>query len=244
MIKGVQISKGNRKTWYGTREELEGEWLSPEQYKEQGLQPNTKGFLLYGKEKTYFVDYDTELGQAWSFYLQNEKPTTSFILEQKRIHWVEQSVLDLALLSHSTDPTEWSAEQIEEKWIKFLIKEGKKGKAERIHESVKTKLKEKYKEEDPKEIFKGAVEKGRPYVELKSIRLGGSTYRVPVEIPLKRQYGKVFKWLKEQGKGKTMVSRLSSEVLMILKGTGTVLAKRDELHKMADANREYAHYRW
>ena len=144
MIKGVQISLSNRKTWYGTQEEIEEEWLSPEDYKTLGFKPKTKGYILYGKEKTYFVELNTDLGRAWSFYLQNEKPTTSFILEQKRMHWVENYLMKEGsqVSKENQEQTEWSAEQIEEKWKKFLMKEGKKGKAERIHETVKTKLKE------------------------------------------------------------------------------------------------------
>lgn len=133
-------------------------------------------------------------------------------------------------------------------------KKRKKSVAERIHWSLlgvikQHKLRIKEIERDPQEIFCKAIEKARPYVEVKKVRKGGTTHKVPVEIPMKRQYFKVFTWLRlaaVKKKGQAIVHGLHSEITGILNNNANciTLQKRDELHQVAEKNREYAHYRW
>jgi small subunit ribosomal protein S7 len=143
---------------------------------------------------------------------------------------------------------------IEIKWVNCLIRKGKKSVAERIHWSLlgvikQQRLKVKDLEKDPQALFCKAIEKARPYVEVKKVRKGGTTHHVPVEIPINRQYFKVFTWLRTSAlkkKGQAIVHSLYAEITGILNNSNncSTLQKRDELHQLAEKNREYAHYRW
>lgn len=159
-------------------------------------------------------------------------------------------------------PLEWSSDSdayarnraygwVEKTWLGHMTRRGLRQKAERLHRQILSDLHGLYPNADPRVTFMKAVETARPYLEVKPIRLGGSTYRVPVEIPLERQYTLALRWLAENARGRvgkessTFTRAAVSEIQGILKGnpTGT-LQKRDELHKAAEANREFAHYRW
>ena len=130
-----------------------------------------------------------------------------------------------------------------------MIRKGKKSLAERVHLNTLALLKNKALKGIPRTAFYQAIEKARPSIEVKKIRKGGATHRVPVELSLKRQYFKVFEWLREaasQKKGHPIAVSLANEITAILKSTPTckTLQKRDELHQLAEKNREFAHYRW
>jgi small subunit ribosomal protein S7 len=109
-------------------------------------------------------------------------------------------------------------------------------------EYVKKKMKE-----DPLKVFEKAVENTRPALETKSRRVGGATYQVPVEVPLNRATSLAVRWLiryaRERG-GKSMMEKLSAEIIDAANHRGGAIKKKEDMHKMAEANRAFAHYRW
>src|SRR5690606_25487379 len=101
--------------------------------------------------------------------------------------------------------------------------------------------------EDPVEIFRQAMDNVRPAVEVKSRRVGGSTYQVPVEIRSDRRTALAMRWLITAARNRserTMRERLANELLEAANNRGAAVKKRDETHRMADANKAFAHYRW
>ena len=109
-----------------------------------------------------------------------------------------------------------------------------------------SKIKEKT-EEDPLKIFKKAVENVQPRVEVKSKRVGGANYQVPVEVTSARRNALAMRWLVSYARGrgeKTMVDRLAGEILDASQAKGNAVKKREDVHRMAEANRAFAHYRW
>ncbi len=133
-----------------------------------------------------------------------------------------------------------------QRFINTVMRKGKKTLAEKIVYSAMEKVKKQSKE-DPLKIFEKAVENVRPVLETKSRRVGGATYQVPVEVPLDRSYSLAIRWLiryaKERG-GKSMVDKLSAEILDAVNNRGGAIKKKEDTHKMAEANRAFAHYRW
>ena len=99
----------------------------------------------------------------------------------------------------------------------------------------------------PEEIFKSAIENVRPTVEVKSRRVGGSTYQVPIEVHQERRGALAIRWIVSYSRGrgeKTMTDRLAGEILDAANNRGAAVKKREDTTKMADANRAFAHYRW
>ncbi len=132
------------------------------------------------------------------------------------------------------------------RFISTVMKKGKKNLAENIiYESME--LVKKKANEDPLKVFEKAVENTRPALETKSRRVGGATYQVPIEVPLNRATSLAVRWLihyaRERG-GKSMVEKLSAEVIDAAHNRGGSIKKREDTHKMAEANRAFAHYRW
>jgi len=131
-------------------------------------------------------------------------------------------------------------------FINTVMKEGKKSLAEKIvlrsMERVKTKAKE-----DPLKMFEKAVENVKPMLETKSRRVGGATYQVPIDVSLNRSTSLAVRWLirfaRERG-GKSMVEKLSAEIIDAVNSRGGAIKKKEDIHKMAEANRAFAHYRW
>lgn len=131
-------------------------------------------------------------------------------------------------------------------FINTVMKEGKKSLAEKIvfesMERVKSKTKE-----DPLKIFEKAVENVRPMLETKSRRVGGATYQVPIEVPLNRSTSLAVRWLIRYSRdrsGKSMMEKLSAEIMDAVSNRGGAVKKKEDTHKMAEANRAFAHYRW
>ncbi|MGA1864806.1 MAG: 30S ribosomal protein S7 [bacterium] len=132
------------------------------------------------------------------------------------------------------------------KFIKHLMKDGKKSKAENILyrslELIQTKTKE-----DPLQLFKQALGNVKPVLEVKSRRVGGSTYQVPVEIRPQRRITLAIRWIidyaKQQG-GKSMVDALTNELIDAANNRGLSIKKKEDTHKMAEANKAFAHYKW
>jgi small subunit ribosomal protein S7 len=123
---------------------------------------------------------------------------------------------------------------------------GKKSTAESILYDALNKIKEKT-QEDALKIFKKAIENVQPRVEVKSKRVGGANYQVPVEVTTSRRNALAMRWLVQFARSrgeKTMVDRLAGEILDAAQTKGNAVKKREDVHRMADANKAFAHYRW
>lgn len=132
------------------------------------------------------------------------------------------------------------------RFINVLMRDGKKSTAERMcygaFDIVRAKV-----GEDPLKVFLAAVENVKPIVEVKSRRVGGASYQVPVEVRPVRQIALALRWIKQSAgarSGKTMKEKLAQELIDASNNTGAAVKKRDETHRMAEANRAFAHYRW
>lgn len=132
------------------------------------------------------------------------------------------------------------------KFCNILMVDGKKSTAEHIVYGALDIISQRYKE-DPLEVFRKALDTVKPKVEVKSRRVGGATYQVPVEVRAERRVALAMRWLvqysRERGE-KTMVERLAAELKEAAEGRGNAVKKREDVHKMADANKAFAHYRW
>ena len=132
------------------------------------------------------------------------------------------------------------------KFVNVLMTRGKKSVAERIvygaFDTIKTKS-----GKDPLEVFGQAVQNARPMVEVKSRRVGGANYQVPVEVRQVRRVALAMRWLREaaQKRGeKSMQARLANELIEAAEGRGGAVKKKDEVHRMAEANKAFSHYRF
>jgi len=130
--------------------------------------------------------------------------------------------------------------------INRLMKRGKKSVAIRIIyqalEIIETRTKR-----DPVEVFEQAIKNATPVLEVKPRRVGGATYQVPVEVRPARRISLAMRWLLAAARsrpGKTMAERLAAELMDASNNTGATIKKREETHRMAEANRAFAHYRW
>lgn len=132
------------------------------------------------------------------------------------------------------------------KFVNSLMKKGKKSTAERACYGALDIIKEKT-GGDPLKVFKTAVENVKPAVEVKSRRVGGATYQVPVDIRTQRRNALAFRWIIGYSKArteKTMSEKLAAEIMSASKNTGASIKKKEDTHKMAEANKAFAHYRW
>ncbi|RLB68194.1 MAG: 30S ribosomal protein S7 [Deltaproteobacteria bacterium] len=132
------------------------------------------------------------------------------------------------------------------KFVNSLMLDGKKSTAENIVYGAFDLIKERTGDE-PVEVFKKAIENIRPVVEVKSRRVGGSTYQVPVEVRPERRNALAMRWLVNFARGrgeKTMQERLAAEFLDAASNRGASVKKREDTHRMAEANKAFAHYRW
>ena len=131
--------------------------------------------------------------------------------------------------------------------INTLMRMGKKSVAQKIVYSAFDSIKAKKKDMEPLEVFIHAVENVKPKLEVKSRRVGGATYQVPVEVPNERQTALAIRWIttySQATKGKSMVDALASELLDAFDNTGASVKKKEDTQKMAQANKAFAHYRW
>ena len=131
--------------------------------------------------------------------------------------------------------------------VNVIMKGGKKSIAQRIVYGAFEKVSEKLQKGDPVDLLLGALENARPRLEVKSRRVGGATYQVPVEVSHERQNSIALRWVVAAAagrKGSPMSEALAAEVVDAYNNTGNVVKKREETHKMAQANRAFAHLRW
>ncbi|PIU41688.1 MAG: 30S ribosomal protein S7 [Candidatus Omnitrophica bacterium CG07_land_8_20_14_0_80_42_15] len=133
------------------------------------------------------------------------------------------------------------------KFINMVMIKGKKSTAERIVYRCFDLLTERTKQPDPLEVFRKAIDNARPLLEVKPRRVGGATYQVPVEVKPERGTSVALMWFRNFArakKGKPMEVKLADEILDAYKGEGAAIKKRQDTHKMAEANKAFAHYRW
>jgi small subunit ribosomal protein S7 len=132
------------------------------------------------------------------------------------------------------------------KFINYVMKRGKKDVARKIVYQAFEIIREKTKK-DPIEIFYQAIENARPLLEVRPRRIGGATYQVPREVPKDRGLFLAMKWILEAArskKGKPMKEKLAEELILASQNTGSAVKKREEVHKMAEANKAFAHFAW
>jgi small subunit ribosomal protein S7 len=132
------------------------------------------------------------------------------------------------------------------KFMNAVMRQGKKSVAERIVYSALERMESRAKQ-DPVQMFRQALENVMPAVEVRSRRVGGATYQVPVEVRSERRQALAIRWIITAARARnenTMVDRLSAELLDAANNRGTAVKKREDTHKMAEANRAFSHYRW
>ncbi|HHD11355.1 MAG TPA: 30S ribosomal protein S7 [Deltaproteobacteria bacterium] len=132
------------------------------------------------------------------------------------------------------------------KAINKIMRDGKKSVAERILYGAFERIKEKT-GNDPLKVFRKAVENVKPQLEVKSRRVGGATYQVPIEVRPERQISLALKWLVEyarQRNERTMIEKFAAELMDAASGRGGAVKKKEDTHRMAEANKAFAHYRW
>ena len=132
------------------------------------------------------------------------------------------------------------------KFINFIMYDGKRSVAEKIIYTALEKIKEKTKQ-DPIKVFNDAISNVRPNLEVRSRRVGGATYQVPVEVKSKRSQTLALRWILEASrkrKNKTMSDKLLNELMDAAQNKGSAIKKREDTHKMAESNKAFAHFRW
>ncbi len=131
--------------------------------------------------------------------------------------------------------------------INTVMKWGQKTIAQKIVYGALDIISQKYPRNNPLEVLQKAVENIKPRLEVKSRRVGGATYQVPMEVPPDRQLSLALRWivsLADARKGNQMKDSLAAEIIEAYNGQGNAIKKRDEVHKMAQANKAFAHFRW
>lgn len=131
--------------------------------------------------------------------------------------------------------------------VNTVMQGGKKTTAQRIVYGAFDSLAEKNPGANPLDILQRAVDNAKPRLEVKARRVGGATYQVPLEVPTDRQFSLALRWLVDFAdgrKGVPLKDALASEIMEAYQGQGNAIRKRDEVHKMAQANKAFAHFRW
>ncbi|MBU2838064.1 30S ribosomal protein S7 [Acidithiobacillus thiooxidans] len=137
-------------------------------------------------------------------------------------------------------------EEVIAKFANVMMRDGKKSTAEKIVYGALEMVAERSKS-DALEVFRRAIDNVRPVVEVKSRRVGGATYQVPVEIRSDRRMALAMRWLRDSARKrneKSMGNRLAAEILEAAENRGNAVRKREETHRMAEANKAFAHFRW
>ncbi|MCA9079653.1 MAG: 30S ribosomal protein S7 [Planctomycetaceae bacterium] len=133
------------------------------------------------------------------------------------------------------------------KFVNCLMHDGKKSVALRVFYDAMETVEKKLPEEDPLEVFTTAVENCKPQIEVRSKRVGGATYQVPTQVNMKRQQTLAIRWILAAirgRKGRPIASSLADEIIAAFKKEGTAITTRENVHRMADANKAFAHFAW
>ncbi len=143
-----------------------------------------------------------------------------------------------------TDPK--FGDQLVSKFMNYVMVDGKKPAAEKIVYGALTRIEQKLRR-PPIDAFREALENVTPAIEVRSRRVGGATYQVPVEVRPDRKIALAMRWIITAARSRnetTMVDRLSNEIMDAAQNRGAAVKKREDTHRMAEANRAFAHYRW
>jgi len=135
--------------------------------------------------------------------------------------------------------------QVVSKFINSIMHDGKRSTAEKILYTALDKIKSK--NEDPIKVFNSAVNNVRPNLEVRSRRIGGATYQVPVEVKSNRSQALALRWIliaSKKRKNKTMAEKIFFELLDASQNKGSAVKKKEDIHKMAESNKAFAHFRW
>ncbi len=133
------------------------------------------------------------------------------------------------------------------KFINCFMVDGKKSTAQRIFYDAMDIIEKKIKDAPPQEIFERAIDNIKPMIEVRSKRVGGANYQVPMPVNSKRQLSLAIRWTRDAvraGKGRPMADRLANELMNAYRGEGTAMQTRENVHRMAEANRAFAHFAW
>jgi small subunit ribosomal protein S7 len=133
------------------------------------------------------------------------------------------------------------------KFINCLMLDGKKSTAQRAFYSALDELKKKLPDEDPGEVFEQAVENVKPRIEVRSKRVGGAAYQVPMQVNKARQQSLAIRWLLiaiREKKGRPLHQKMADELLAAYNREGAAMTRRENIHRMADANKAFAHFAW
>ena len=136
--------------------------------------------------------------------------------------------------------------QLAEKFVNNMMWDGKKAVSQKIFYEAMDKIKERS-GDDPLKLFKKAVENCKPLLEVKTRRVGGANYQVPIEVLPDRRTSLAIRWLITYGRNrgeKGMIDKLGNELLDAANGRGAAMKKKEDVHRMAEANKAFAHYRW
>jgi small subunit ribosomal protein S7 len=146
-----------------------------------------------------------------------------------------------------TEPDPLYGSTVLAKFINKVMERGKKSVARRLVYNALEKFAKRVKSENPLEIFEQALENAKPSLEVKSRRIGGATYQVPIEIPPNRRMSMAMGWIINHSRskaGRSMEDALAAELGDCLNNQGTTIKKKDDTHRMAEANKAFAHYKW
>ena len=133
------------------------------------------------------------------------------------------------------------------KFMNAVMEDGKKSVAENLVYGALDKVVARIKDADPMQIFHDALNNVRPHIEVRSRRVGGATYQVPVEVRSTRAFALSFRWIITAARKRSergMMNRLAAEIMDAANARGAAVKKRDDTHRMAEANRAFAHFRW
>ncbi len=133
------------------------------------------------------------------------------------------------------------------KFINCLMWDGKKSTAEKVFYSAMDQIDKKVKDKEPLEVFETAINNVKPQLEVRSKRVGGASYQVPMQVRPKRQQSLAFRWIlasSRSKKGRPMSLRLSAEIIDAYNKEGAAMTTRENMHRMAEANKAFAHFAW
>lgn len=146
-----------------------------------------------------------------------------------------------------TEPDPFYQSHVLAKFINKVMQQGKKSTARSIVYNALEKFAKRIKAENPLEAFEQALENAKPALEVKSRRIGGATYQVPIEIAPNRRTSMAMRWIigySRSKSGRSMEEALASELSDCFNNQGTTIKKKDDTHRMAEANKAFAHYKW
>ena len=150
--------------------------------------------------------------------------------------------------SHShLDPDPRFNSELVQRFINGVMIQGKKSVAQRVFYDAMDIIAKKVKDAPPLDVFTAAIENVKPHIEVRSKRVGGATYQVPMQVNTKRRLSLAIRWIRDaarEKKGKPMADRLAEELMAAYKKEGTAIQTRENVHRMAEANKAFAHFAW